>query len=256
MSLIKSPGEIEIMREGGRRHARILRLLKEYTKVGMTTMDVDKYAESLVRENGDIPSFKNYKPHGAKKMFPASLCISINDEVVHGIPGDRVIKEGDVISIDLGLTHKNLVTDSAITFVVGREATGRVKELLKATEEGLWAGINAAKIDGHVGDISAAIEEVQRKYRFGNIRELGGHGVGHGVHEDPFVPNYGRKGTGAQLKKGMVLALEPMFILDGTEDIRQMPDGYTIITHSGAVAAHCEHTIAFTENGVEVLTME
>ncbi len=256
MSLIKSPGEIEIMREGGRRHARILRLLKEYTKAGMTTIQVDKYAEELVTKDGDIPSFKNYKPAGAKKIFPASICISINDEVVHGIPSNRVIKNGDVVSIDLGLTHKKLVTDSAITFIVGGEATPRVKELLKATEEGLWAGINAAKIDGHVGDISAAIEEVQRKYRFGNIRELGGHGVGHGVHEDPFVPNYGRKGTGARLMKGMVLALEPMFILDGSEDIRQMPDGYTIITHSGAVAAHSEHTIAFTENGVEVLTME
>lgn len=255
MSLIKSSGEIEIMREGGRRHALILRLIKEYTKAGMTTLDVDKYAEELVREKGDIPSFKNYKPEGARKIYPASLCISINDEVVHGIPGNRVIKNGDVVSIDLGITHKRLVTDSAITFVVG-ESSSRVRELLKATEEGLWAGINAAKIDGHVGDISAAIEEVQRKYRFGNIRELGGHGVGHGVHEDPFVPNYGRKGTGARLVKGMVLAIEPMFILDGTEDIRQMPDGYTIITHSGSVAAHFEHTIAFTENGVEVLTLE
>lgn len=255
MSLIKSPGEIEIMKEGGRRHARILRLIKEYVKPGMTTLEVDKYAEELVTKDGDIPSFKNYKPHGAKKIFPASICISINDEVVHGIPSNRVIKDGDVVSVDLGLTHQKLVTDSAITFVVG-ESNHKKNELLKATEEGLWAGINAAKIDGHVGDISAAIEEVQRKYRLGNIRELGGHGVGHGVHEDPFVPNYGRKGTGAQLKKGMVLALEPMFIMDGTEDIRQMPDGYTIITHSGSVAAHFEHTIAFTENGVEVLTME
>lgn len=255
MSLIKSAGEIEIMREGGSRHALILRLLKEYTKAGMTTLEVDKYAEELVRENGDIPSFKNYKPHGARRMFPASICISINDEVVHGIPGNRVIKDGDVVSIDLGLTHRKLVTDSAITFIVG-QSNHKKDELLKATEEGLWAGINAAKIGGHVGDISAAIEEVQRKYRLGNIRELGGHGVGHGVHEDPFVPNYGRKGTGAKLVKGMVLAIEPMFIADGTEDIRQMPDDWTIITHSGAVAAHFEHTIAFTENGVEVLTLE
>ncbi len=255
MSLIKSKGEIEIMKEGGRRHAQILRMLKEYTKAGMTTMQIDEYAEKLVRENGDIPSFKNYKPHGARKAYPASICISINDEIVHGIPSDRVIKDGDVISIDLGLTHRNLVTDSAITFAVG-DVSSRLKELMEFTDRALWAGINAAKPGGHVGDISAAVEEVQVKHKFGNVRELGGHGVGHGVHEDPFVPNYGRKGTGPKLLPGMVIAIEPMFIADGTEDIRQMPDGYTIITHSGAVAAHSEHTIAITEDGVEVLTME
>lgn len=256
MSLIKSPGEIEIMREGGRRHARILRLLKEFTKAGMTTREVDEHAEKLVREGGDIPSFKNYRPRGARTAFSGSICISINDEIVHGIPGSRVIEDGDVVSIDLGLTHRNLVTDSAITFVVGKEPTGRLKELLEYTERSLWEGIKAAKIGGHVGDISAAIEEVQVSHKFGNVRELGGHGVGHSVHEDPYVPNYGRKGTGPKLQKGMVLAVEPMFLLDGREDIRQMPDGWTIITHSGAVAAHFEHTIAFTENGVEVLTLE
>lgn len=256
MPLFKSNGEIEIMREGGRRHALILRLLKEYTKAGMTTKDIDLYAEKLVREGDDIPSFKNYKPQGARSAFPASICISLNDEIVHGMPSDRVIQNGDVVSIDLGLTHNRLVTDSAITFVVGGETNNRTRELLEYTERALWAGINAAKIGGHVGDISAAIEEVQKKYKFGNVRELGGHGVGHGVHEDPYVPNYGRKGTGPKLQKGMVLAIEPMFIADGTEDIRQMPDGWTIVTHSGAVAAHFEHTIAFTENGVEVLTLE
>lgn len=256
MSLIKSPGEIEIMREGGRRHARILRLIKEYTKPGMTTREVDEYAEKLVREGDDIPSFKNYRPRGARTPFPGSICISVNDEIVHGLPGDRILEEGDVVSVDLGLTHNKLVTDSAITFVVGNEPTGRVKELLEFTERALWAGINAAKLGGHVGDISAAIEEVQIAHKFGNVRELGGHGVGHGVHEDPYVPNYGRKGTGPKLQKGMVLAIEPMFLLDGKEDIRQMPDGWTIITHSGAIAAHFEHTIAFTENGVEVLTLE
>lgn len=255
MSLIKSPGEIAIMREGGKRHARVLRLLKEFIRAGVTTREIDELAEKLIREGGDVPSFKNYKPHGARKAFPASVCISVNDEIVHGIPGDRVIEEGDVVSVDLGVTHRNLVTDSAFTVAVG-EVPQRIKDLIRYTEQALYAGIDAAKINGHVGDISAAVEAVQIQHKFGNVRELGGHGVGHGVHEDPYVPNYGRKGTGPQLKQGMVLAIEPMFIADGTEDIRQMPDGWTIIAHSGSFAAHFEHTIAFTENGVEILTME
>ncbi len=255
MSLIKTPGEIEILREGGKRLAKVLRMTRDYIKPGMTTREIDAYAEKLILDFGDTTPFKNYQPRGARKPFPAALCISVNDEIVHGIPGDRVIKDGDVVSIDLGLTHRGLVTDHALSVIVG-DAPQRVKDLLRYTEEALWKGIDAAKIGGHIGDISAAIEEVQVKHKYGNVRELGGHGVGHGVHEDPYVPNYGRKGTGPRLQQGMVLAIEPMFILDGTEDIRQMPDGWTIVTHSGATAAHFEHTIAFTDKGVEVLTME
>lgn len=255
MSLIKSEGEIEIMREGGRRLARAVRMGAAYAKAGMTTRELDAYIEQLILEGGDIPSFKNYQPHGARKPFPAAACISVNDEIVHGIPGDRVIEEGDVVSIDVGLTHRNLVVDHATSVIIG-SASKRVEELLKVTEQALWAGIDAAKVGGHIGDISAAIEALQVANKFGNVRELGGHGVGHKVHEDPYVPNYGRKGTGMQIREGMVLALEPMFIMDGTEDIRQMPDGYTIVAHSGSTAAHFEHTIAFTKNGVEVLTRE
>jgi methionyl aminopeptidase len=255
MSLIKSEGEIEIMREGGRRLARVVRMACEYVRPGMTTKELDTYIDTLITEMGDIPSFKNYQPHGARRPFPAAACISVNDEIVHGIPGERVIEDGDVVSIDVGLTHRNLVVDHAKSVIVG-SAPKRVQELLQVTERSLYAGIDAAKVGGHVGDISASIEEWQVNHRFGNVRELGGHGVGHKVHEDPYVPNYGRKGTGPQLKEGMVLALEPMFILDGTEDIRQMPDGYTIVTHSGAYAAHFEHTIAFTKDGVEILTLE
>lgn len=258
MSLIKSAeGEIAIMREGGRRRRRlrVVRMACEYVKPGLTTRELDAYIDLAHYGTREISLHSKIINRTGEKPFPAAASYSVNDEIVHGIPGGRIIQEGDVVSIDVGLTHRNLVVDHAKTVAIG-EVPKRVLELLQATERSLYAGIDAAKVDGHVGDISAAIEEWQVKHRFGNVRELGGHGVGHKVHEEPYVPNYGRKGTGPQLKEGMVLAAEPMFILDGTEDIRQMPDGYTIMTHSGAYAAHFEHTIVFTRNGVEILTIE
>lgn len=258
MSMIKTKEELEILRESGKRLARAVRMGTEYAKAGMTTQELDDYLSKIVTDGGDIPSFKNYKPAGARKPFPGAACISVNDEIVHGIPGSYVMKEGDLVTIDYGVTHKGLITDHAVTFIVGGKdkAPERVQKLLEVTERSLWAGIEAAGAGKRIGDISAAIEEWQKKNKFGNVRELGGHGVGHKVHEEPYVPNYGHKGQGPLIKTGMVLALEPMFILDGTEDIRLLPDGYTIVSHSGAVSAHFEHTIAITEDGVEVLTVE
>jgi methionyl aminopeptidase len=258
MSLIKTKEELDILRESGKRLARAVRMGREYAKPGMTTRELDEYLEKIVRDGGDVPSFKGYRPAGARMPFPGAACISVNDEIVHGIPGDYIMKEGDLVTIDYGVTHKGLITDHAVTFIVGDASVApeRVRKLLEVTERSLWAGIEAAGSGKRIGDISHAIEEWQVKNKFGNIRELGGHGVGHKVHEEPYVPNYGHKGQGPLIKPGMVLALEPMFIVDGTEDIRLLPDGYTIVSHSGAVSAHFEHTIAITEDGVEVLTVE
>lgn len=253
MAKIKTSEEIVLLRESGRRLGAILQELKKVIKPGVTTGELDALAEKLIRAGGDTPPFLNYTPHGARHPFPATLCISLNDEIVHGIPSpDRVIKNGDLVSIDLGLTHKGMITDSALTVAVG-EVSDEITQLLKETERSLYEGIKAARAGAHIGDIGAAVEAVAHKHGYGIVRELGGHGVGHAVHEEPYVPNYGKKGKGPILKPGMVLALEPMFML-GAEDIRVMPDGYTIISEDGSLSAHFEHTIVITERGAEIIT--
>jgi len=252
MAKFKTAEEIVLLRESGKRLAAVLYAVRDAVRPGMTTMDLDRLAEELIRKGGDLPPFKGYTPHGATHPFPASLCVSLNDEIVHGIPGPRVIKEGDLVSLDLGLTHKGMITDMAVTVAVGT-VSPELKKLLWKTEESLLAGIAAAKGGGRIGDISAAIEAVGRKEKYGIIEELGGHGVGHKVHEDPYVPNFGRKGTGPILKPGMVLALEPMFTL-GSRHVRVLPDGYTIVSEDGSLSAHFEHTILITDGEAEILT--
>ncbi|MDO8521087.1 MAG: type I methionyl aminopeptidase [bacterium] len=253
MAKIKTAEEIALLRESGKRLAHVLAALKAAIKPGITTKDLDLLAEKLIRDGGDEPPFLNYTPRGATTPFPASLCVSLNEEIVHGIPSaSRIIKEGDVVSIDLGLTHKGMITDAALTVVVGTVAP-EVAKLIKETERSLYEGIKAVRAGGHIGDIGFAIERVAKEHGYGIVRELGGHGVGHRVHEDPYVPNYGKKGTGPILKEGMVLALEPMFLL-GKEDIRVMPDGYTVVSKDGSISAHFEHTIVVTENGAEIVT--
>lgn len=253
MSKFKTNEEIDLLRESGKRLARVLQRVAGEIKPGVTTKYLDEVAERLIRETGDIPPFLNYTPHGARKPFPASLCVSVNDEIVHGIPGPRVILEGDIVSIDLGLTHKGMITDAALTIPVGK-ISADVAELIRQTEISLFEGIKAMRVGGRIGDIGAAIERVANKHHYGIVRELGGHGVGHAVHEDPYVPNYGTKGTGPLLKAGMVLALEPMFTL-GHDDVALMPDGYTIVTEDGSLSAHFEHTVAITEAGIEIVTL-
>lgn len=253
MSKIKTPEDIMHLRESGKRLARVLLAVRDAIAPGVTTGELDQLAEKLIRDGGDIPPFKGYTPHGARTPFPAALCVSVNDEIVHGIPGDRVIEEGDIVSIDLGVTHHGLVTDSAMSVIAG-SAPKEVRKLVERTHEALMLGIKAARGGAHIGDIGAAIEAVANAEGYGIVRELGGHGVGHAVHEDPYVPNYGRKGDGPILKPGMVLALEPMFML-GSEEIRLMPDGYTIITEDGALSAHWEHTILITNGAPEILTL-
>jgi len=251
---IKTKDEIEIMREGGKRHALILSLITKKIGVGISTNFLEDYARSLIEEEGDTASFLNYTPRGAKRPFPAALCVSVNDEIVHGIPNEsgKILKEGDIVSIDLGLTHKGLITDSAVTVGVG-EIEDEDYKLIEHCREALYLGIKAAKGGFHVGDISHAIESFVKPLGYGLSEGLAGHGVGYSVHEDPFVPNEGKKGTGELLKPGMVIAIEPM-ITRGSSRITLAKDGYTYKTRDGSNAAHFEHTIAITEGDPVILT--
>jgi methionyl aminopeptidase len=251
--IIKTAEQIETLRAGGKRLGAILAQVAKKVAPGVSTADLDKYAHDLIVEGGDVPAFLNYKPEGQSKAYPASLCTSVNNEVVHGIPkASKILKEGDVISIDLGLKHKGLFTDHAITVPVGK--TNKASEqLLHATREAMMVGIAEAKAGNTVGDIGYAIEKfVNRKY--GIVRELSGHGVGVKIHEDPYVPNYGKKGKGQKLIPGMVIAIEPMLNI-GKADILTLSDGYTIKTADGSRSAHFEHTVLITEGEPEILTM-
>ncbi len=251
---IKTPEEIEILKEGGARLAFILNTLASMVKPGITTKELDDVARNLSYENGDQPSFLNYQPDGASRPYPASLCVSINDEVVHGIPNEhpRELKEGDIVGLDMGIVHKGLITDSAITVPVGK-IDEEARELLRVTKEALFKGINVARGGNKIGDIGFAIETFVKPYGFSHAEGLAGHGVGYRVHEDPYVPNTGKKGTGITLKPGMVIAIEPMLNL-GTGNIKLDQDGYTFRTRDGKRSAHFEHTIAITEGEPIILT--
>ncbi len=254
MVTIKTKEEIDILREGGRRLATILKKVADEVRVGVTTDYLNTFAENLIKEGGDRSAFLHYKPKGAQRPYPASLCVSVNDEVVHGIPNEhpKTLKEGDIVSLDLGLIHKGLFTDHAVTVSVGT-VDARAQELIAVTQKALDIGISAAKPGKKTGDVGYAIAKYVRPHKFGIVEELAGHGVGYSVHEDPFVPNYGVKNQGVLLKPGMVLAIEPMLTL-GSADIIFEKDGYTIRTADGSLAAHCEHTIVITEDGAEILT--
>lgn len=251
---IKSKEEIAILRGGGRRLARILRALADTVKPGVSTKALNDLAEQLVRESGDMPSFLGYTPNGAKRPYPAALCVSLNDEVVHGIPNEieRFLKDGDIVSLDMGLIHDGLVTDSALTVPVGK-VDAKAKQLLKVTRTALEKGIRAAKAGGTTGDIGFSIQSFVQPYGYGIVRELAGHGVGYAVHEEPYVPNFGRKGEGELLREGMVIAIEPM-LNEGSAAVKLDADGYTYRTRDGSRSAHFEHTIVITEKGAEILT--
>ena len=253
MSLIKTEAEIAILREGGKRLATIMATLTAAVRPGLSGRELDALARQLIADHpGDRPSFLNYQPEGAPRPYPAALCVSINDAVVHGIPDDRRFQTGDLVGLDLGLEHRGLFTDMATTVSVG-EPGPAARELLRATETALAAGIAAARPGGKIGDISAAIEQVARRRGLGVVRELGGHGVGHAVHEPPHIPNFGRAGRGEPLAAGMGLAIEPMFTL-GSGTVKFGDDGYLVTTADGALAAHFEHTILLTATGPQILT--
>ena len=253
--IIKNETERENLIEGGRRLAAVLETLRAKVAPGVTTEELDDLAEAMIRDGGDEPCFLGYTPEGGNRPYPATLCVSINEEVVHGIPNESVktLKEGDIVGLDLGLTHNGIIVDAAITVPVGN-VTEEAKKLLRATEEALAAGILAAVPGKHVGDISHAIQEVIEGAGFKVVKELGGHGVGDVVHEDPFIPNYGRKGEGELLEEGMVLALEPIATA-GKAAVVLAPDGYTFRTKDGSKSAHFEHTILLEKNGARIITV-
>ncbi len=254
MIRLKTKEEIEIMKEGGKRHAFILATLAQMVRPGISTQALEDRAREMITEGGDSASFLNYTPKGARRPYPAALCVSINDSIVHGIPNEEsvVLEEGDVVTLDLGLTHEGLITDSAITVPVG-DVGDRERKLIAHCHEALMIGIKAARGGGHVGDIGHAIESFVRPLGYGIAEGLAGHGVGYMVHEDPFVPNEGRKGGGELLRPGMVIAIEPMLTL-GTSRTILARDGYTYKTADGSTSAHAEHTIAITDGDPIILT--
>ncbi|MDO8575639.1 MAG: type I methionyl aminopeptidase [bacterium] len=254
MIRIKTKNDIAILREGGKRHAMIMKAILKEVKPGVSTRYLNNFLEKMIADCGDIPSFLNYTPWGAKRPYPAGLCLSINDEVVHGIPNeeDRILKEGDIASVDFGLTHKGLITDMAVTVPVGKVRED-LERLMKVTRDSLYEGIKKAKGGKKTGDIGNAIERFVSPYGYGLVEELCGHGVGYEVHEEPFVPNFGTPGTGSSLKVGMVIAIEPMLNL-GSRFVYQTDDGYTYKTKDGKPSAHFEHTILITKSDAEILT--
>jgi methionyl aminopeptidase len=240
--------------EGGKRLAAVLETLRAKVAPGVTTEELDDLAEQLIRAGGDEPCFLGYTPEGANRPYPATLCVSINDEVVHGIPNEsvRTLKEGDIVGLDLGLRHEGIIVDAAITVPVGA-VSEETKKLLRATEAALASGIAAALPGKHVGDISQAIQKEIEEAGFKIVKELGGHGVGDLVHEEPFIPNYGRSGDGELLEEGMVLALEPISTA-GKAAVILAPDGYTYRTKDGSRSAHFEHTILLEASGARIIT--
>ena len=255
MIKLKTKDDIAILREGGKRHGFILNEVAKKVSPGITTKELNDYAISLIKEGGDTAAFLDYTPKGAKRPYPAALCVSVNDEVVHGIPneGEKVLKEGDIVSLDLGLKHKGLITDAAITVPVGRVSPD-ISKLLTDTKSALMAGIKQAKGGNRIGDISSAIEKIAVANGYGLIEELCGHGVGYDVHEDPYVPNYGEPNKGIVLSPGLVIAIEPMFNI-GSKEIFLDKDGYTYKTEDGQPSAHFEHTILITKGNAEILTV-
>jgi len=248
---IKSKDELAVMREAGRRNAEVRAILREAVRPGITGLELDELAKREIAKRDSEPTFVGYGP-GGRPPYPGAICFSVNEELVHGIPGPRALQEGDIVSIDLGVTYRGFVSDAAFTCAVG-QVPEETAELLRLTEESLWAGIEQARVGNYLGDISAAIGAVGERAGYGIIQEYGGHGVGREMHEPPHVPNFGRPRVGYKLKAGMVLALEPMFAL-GNAATEEMADHWTVRMRDGSLSAHFEETVAITEDGPEVLT--
>ncbi len=252
--IVQNDGERATLREGGKKHAAILKQIAAMVVPGISTQELEDEARRLIEEMGGTPSFLNYKPAGARRPYPAALCVSVNDAIVHGIPNEEpvTLAEGDVVSVDCGFTYQGFITDAALCVIAGSGSVEE-KKLIAVAYEALDAGIRAARAGNHVGDIGAAIEAVQKKYGYGAPRELGGHSVGRAVHEEPFIANFGPAGTGEELVEGMVIAIEPMFMLGGNK-IYLDKDGYTYRTKDGSKSVHVEHTVIVGKNGAEILT--
>ena len=246
MIILKSDHELNYLRDAGKITAQTLAEVKRATKPGITTQELDSIAEDYIRHCGAVPAFKGYQD------YPATICASVNEEVVHGIPGLRKLKDGDNLSIDVGVVINDYNGDSAITVPVG-EVDAEVQKLLRVTEESLYKGIEQAIEGNRLGDISHAVQIHAESYNFGIVRDYVGHGIGRKMHEDPQIPNYGKPGRGPRLKTGMTLAIEPMINM-GSEEVRTLKNGWTVVTNDGKRSAHFEHTVAITPDGPEILT--
>lgn len=249
--VIKNPPEIETMREAGRVNALVLKTVREMVRPGITTQELDAVAEELIRKNGGKPAFKNYP---GPYPYPATLTISINEELVHGIPGKRKLKEGDLVSVDCGTVLNGFVADSAFSMGVG-EISPQANKLLEVTEKALYLGIEKMRPGNRVGDVSAAIQQFVEGYNFHVPREYTGHGVGRDMHEGPLVPNFGVSGRGIPLRPGITVALEPM-VMVGTHRTRVLDDQWTVISADRSLTAHFEHSVAVTENEPIILTAQ
>lgn len=244
---LKSAREIDLLRSAGHLSAKILMQLKAAVVAGMTTRDIDSMAARLIRENGAISSFMNYRG------YPATVCASVNDEIVHGIPNTRKLKDGDILSLDIGMFLEGFCGDTATTFAVGGHASPEAQRLMKAGQDSLAASIRAARFEGRLGDVSYAMQKAVEDEGFTVVREYGGHGIGRAMHEEPHVPCYGKKGTGMRLTEGLVLALEVMANA-GTADIVHKSDGWTVVTADKKLSVHYEKMVAITAQGTEILT--
>lgn len=244
---LKSPSEIECMRKSGAILRDLLLLLEERAKPGVSTKKLDEFAYDYIKKHNSTPSFLGYGG------FPASICASIDEVVVHGFPSEHRLKEGEILSVDAGLVFKGWQADAARTFLIG-EVSEEKQKLVQVTRESFFEGIKHFKIGGKLGDISHAIQVYTESRGYGVVRDMVGHGIGREMHEDPAVPNFGREGHGARLEKGMVLAIEPMITL-GTWEVEILNDGWTCVTRDRKPAAHYENTVALTENGAEILTL-
>ncbi|KKP98720.1 MAG: Methionine aminopeptidase [Parcubacteria group bacterium GW2011_GWC1_38_17] len=253
MVTFKKKEEIIKLREGGKILAEILQNVAHLAKPGISTARLNEIAEELIKKFGARPSFKNFRSEKNVPPYPATLCTSINDEIVHCVPSqERILKDGDILGLDLGIWYKNFCTDSAFTVAIG-EISKEAQKLISTTEESLYKGIKEAVVGNTIGDIGFVISQYVQQAGFSVIRDLVGHGVGYGVHEDPQIPNFGQKGQGEKLKVGMVLAIEPMTTI-GDYHIKSCSDHFGYRTSDGSLSAHFEHTIAITENDPEILT--
>lgn len=251
MIIVKTNNEIKIMREANRIIAIVLNEIKDLIKPGVSTYELDKWAEEKILSLNAKPGFKGYGPRS--NPYPATLCTSINEEVVHGIPSkDRILEEGDIIGIDVGSIYKGYYGDGAYTYAVGK-ISDEVKDLLNTCEESLYKGIEKAIVGNRVSDISKAIDKYVRPKGYEIVRSLSGHGIGKNLHEDPVIVNYDDGSKGHKIKRNMTFAIEPM-ITNGTWEVRTLPDGWTVVTADGSLSAHYEHTIVVTDNGPEILT--
>lgn len=247
MILLKSKAELEVMRKAGKILALIIREIEKIITPGRSTAEVDRYAQELLRKENAVSAFKGYRG------YPANVCTSINEEIVHGIPGERKLKSGDIVSIDMGIKYEGYFSDAAVTLAAG-EVSGEANKLIRVTREALSEGIKAAQVNNQLLDISCAIQEHVEKNGFSVVRQFVGHGIGRQLHEEPEVPNFGRPHQGPLLQEGMVLAIEPMVNMGGWESLIT-ENGWTAVTKDGLPSAHFEHTVAITAEGPEILTV-